>query len=79
MKEIGTTLLRFAVVAASGMLIMRLAGPKLAVRMGRRMRRMIEEAPDDYPPKWWYLNLVAIRENTERILAALGEEPSKLP
>jgi hypothetical protein len=29
--------------------------------------------PDTAPPKWMFLNITAIRENTERILERLGE------
>ncbi len=74
MKEIGFKLLRIAAVVAGGMVIMRLVGPKL----GERMDRMFEKAPDDFPPKWMYLNISAIRENTERILEVLANEPDKV-
>ena len=55
-----------------GVLLMRLIGPKLS----KRMDRMFEDAPDDFPPKWMYVNITAIRENTERILEALAHEQS---
>lgn len=74
MKETGIKLLKIAGVLGGGMLIMRLVGPKL----GERMDRMFAEAPEDFPPKWMYLNITAIRENTERILEALASEPTKI-
>lgn len=74
MKELGIKLLKIAAVAGGGMLIMRLVGPKLS----ERMDRMFEDAPEDFPPKWMYVNITAIRENTERILEALASEPTKL-
>jgi hypothetical protein len=74
MKETGIKLLKIAGVLGGGMLVMRLVGPKL----GERMDRMFEEAPEDFPPKWMYLNITAIRGNTERILEALASEPTKI-
>lgn len=70
MRTIGFKLLKIASVLGGGLLIMRVAGPKLASGMDR----MFENAPDDFPPKWMYLNITAIRENTERILEALASE-----
>jgi hypothetical protein len=69
MKDTGTKLLKVAAVIGGGMLAMRLIGPKL----GERMDRMFEQAPDNFPPKWMYLNITAIRENTERILDTVTE------
>lgn len=74
MKDIGLKILKIAAVAAGGILVIRLLGPKL----GKGMDRMFEEAPDDFPPKWMYLNITAIRENTEEILKALAQEPSRI-
>ena len=68
MKRFARTLLVLAVMAAA----VRLAGPKL----GKRMERMLEDAPEDFPPKWMYVNITAIRENTERILDVLQQAPS---
>ena len=31
--------------------------------------KMIEQMPENAPPKWMFQNISAIRENTERILA----------
>ena len=59
-------------------------GPLLALRCSpgapRRMcggcnvEQMIERMPDDAPPKWMFLNISAIRENTDRILEKLESE-----
>ncbi len=67
MNDTTTKLLKVAAVSGGGMLVMRLIGPKL----GERLDRMFEDAPDDFPPKWMYLNITAIRENTDHILEAL--------
>lgn len=72
MKETQIKLLKIAAVAGGGFVIMRLVGPKL----GERMDRMFEEASEDFPPKWMYLNIIAIRENTERLLEAHAAEPT---
>ncbi len=74
MKDIGAKLFKLGAVIAGGILVMKLVGPKL----GERMDRMFEEASDDFPPKWMYLNVTAIRENTERILDSLAKEPTKV-
>lgn len=73
MKDIGPKVLKIAAVAAAGILVIRLVGPKL----GKGMDRMFEKAPDDFPPKWMFLNITAIRENTEEILEALAQDPSR--
>ncbi len=62
--------LTIAAAVGGGMLALRLAGPKL----GERMDRMFEEASEDFPPKRMFVNISAIRENTERILTVLTEE-----
>jgi hypothetical protein len=36
---------------------------------------MFERMPDTSPPKWVFLNIKAIRENTDRILELLGAVP----
>jgi hypothetical protein len=74
MKDIGTKLLKFAAVIGGGMFVMRLLGP----RLGERLDRMFEDASDDFPPKWMFVNITAIRENTERILDALVDDPTKI-
>ena len=70
MKTIGFKLLRIAVLLGGGLLVVRTAGTKLAAGMDR----MFEAASDDFPPKWMYSNITAIRENTERIVEALAHE-----
>ncbi|HSF84288.1 MAG TPA: hypothetical protein VLG28_01340 [Acidimicrobiia bacterium] len=73
MKALGNKLLRTAMIVGAGVVIMRFAGP----RLNARVERMFEEAPEDFPPKWMYLNITAIRDNTERILEALQQEPGQ--
>lgn len=73
MKAAGTKLVTMVVVIGGGMLILRLVGPKL----GERMERMFEDAPEDFPPKWMYVNITAIRRNTERILETLASEQAE--
>lgn len=36
--------------------------------------RLIEQMPEDAPPKWMFRNITAIRENTEQILKLLEAE-----
>ena len=60
-----------------------------AVFLGRRLaairgefnvEKMLERMPDTAPPKWVFLNITAIRENTERILERLeGREYVSAP
>ena len=73
MKAIGSKLMKAAVIAVAGVMIMRFAGPRLSARA----ERIFEDAPEDFPPKWMYLNITAIRDNTERILEALRDEPTE--
>jgi hypothetical protein len=50
---------------------------RAACRMGTfDMAACIEAMPDSAPPKWMFTNISAIRENTERILERLDQEPS---
>lgn len=70
MKSIAVKLFKIAAVAGLGLVALRLIGPKLS----EHLDRMFDEAPDDFPPKWMYVNISAIRENTERILEALPQE-----
>lgn len=72
MKKLVLTLLRVAAIVGIALVAMRFAGP----RLGERMERMFEEAPDDFPPKWMYVNITAIRDNTERILETLTQSPA---
>lgn len=39
-----------------------------------RMRRKMEEMPDDFPPRVMFDNLATTRENTEEILRMLRQE-----
>lgn len=73
MRGIAIKLLKVAVIAGGAMLVLRLLRPKL----GERIEHMFEEAPEDFPPKWMYLNVSAIRENTERILELLTRETTE--
>ena len=41
---------------------------------GFDFERMIERMPEDAPPKWMFVNISAIRWNTERILELLESE-----
>ena len=72
MKSTGVKLMKVVGMLGGGVLLMRLIGPKPS----KRMDRMFEDAPDDFPPKWMYVNITAIRENTERILETLAHEQS---
>ena len=38
------------------------------------VEKMLERMPDTAPPKWMFLNIRAIRENTDRILEKLENE-----
>ncbi len=51
----------------------------LAKLFGPRMQsvdweKRFDAMPDNAPPKWIFRNITAIRENTERILAALERD-----
>jgi hypothetical protein len=51
----------------------------LAKLLGPRMQNVdwekrFEAMPDNAPPKWFFRNITAIRENTERILAVLERD-----
>jgi len=67
MKEVGYKLVKMAGFAGVVAVIMRFAGPWLS----ERIERMFDSASDEFPPKWMFVNISAIRENTERILEAL--------
>lgn len=73
MNPLLAKILKVVAILGGGMLVLRLFGPKLSGRMDR----MMEEAPDDFPPKWMYLNITAIRENTERILETLDKDEAE--
>ena len=38
-----------------------------------------ESMPDNAPPKWMFINIRAIRENTDRILELLTRDPPAVP
>lgn len=58
--------------AAIGVLVRRI-GPKMG---DIDWEKTFEAMPDNAPPKWMFRNITAIRENTEKILDALGSERS---
>ncbi len=72
MRTVLVKVMRLAFMVGGVMLVMRFAGPKI----GEFMDRKFEEAPEDFPPKWMYLNINAIREQNERILHLLEEKKS---
>ncbi len=41
---------------------------------GFDIEKFVERMPDNAPPKWAYLNITAIRENTDRILELLDSQ-----
>ena len=49
----------------------RLAAVRRSGKLG--VEKRLERMPDASPRKWLFLNIVAIRENTERILERLEE------
>ena len=73
MKKAVMKLLKIAAFAGGAMAIVAIVRPKLE----GGMERMLEEARDDFPPKWIFNNINAIRENTERILEALENRPTE--
>ncbi len=72
MKSVLMKIMRLALIFGGVMLVMRFAGPKI----GEFVDRKFEEAPEDFPPKWMYLNISAIREQNERIMQLLEEKAS---
>jgi hypothetical protein len=72
-REIAFKLLKISALIGAAAAVLRLAGPKI----GESMERKFEAAPEDFPPKWMFVNISAIRENTERILEALIQEPPR--
>ena len=58
-------------IVALGILsiVIKTIGPKI----GEVMERKFAEASDDFPPKWMFVNITAIREANERILSLLEE------
>jgi len=70
MRTVLVKAIRIFVALGVVMLVMRFAGPKI----GEFVDRQFEAAPEDFPPKWMYLNISAIREQNERILHLLQEK-----
>ncbi len=62
-----------AAVAGAAVVVMREAMKRAGPKMEEAWKRKFAEAPDDFPPKWMFLNISAIREQTERILELLKE------
>jgi hypothetical protein len=61
-------------IVAGGVLIVRLLTLRLRnVDFGERIAAM----PDTAPPKWIFMNITAIRENTERILELLEAQNAR--
>ena len=61
-------------IVAGGVLIARFLAPRLRnVDFGERIAAM----PDTAPPKWIFVNITAIRENTERILELLEAQNAR--
>jgi hypothetical protein len=51
-----------------------LLGKRLAAKRGElSVEKMLERMPDTSPRKWLFLNITAIRENTDQILERLAE------
>jgi hypothetical protein len=62
-------LLRVLPLVAGAALLVHRFGPE----MGKVCECIFDKLPDDFPPKWMYLNITAIREQNERIIALLEE------
>ncbi|UCC69001.1 MAG: hypothetical protein JSV79_03520 [Armatimonadota bacterium] len=62
--------LRWLPVVAGAVLLVRRFGPE----MGEVCGCIFDKMPDEFPPKWMYLNIRAIREQNERIIQLLEEQ-----
>ncbi|UCH35857.1 MAG: hypothetical protein JSV65_05750 [Armatimonadota bacterium] len=62
--------LRWLPVIAGAILAAHHFGPK----MGSVCERVFDKMPDNFPPKWMYLNITAIREQNDRIIQLLEEQ-----
>ena len=56
-----------------------IAGAAIAVhhfapKMGCVCESLLDKLPDNFPPKWMYLNITAIREQNDRIIELLEEQ-----
>jgi len=47
---------------------------RFAPEMGKACEHVFDKMPDEFPPKWMYLNITAIREQNERIIQLLEEQ-----
>ena len=47
---------------------------RFAPEMGKACEHVFDRMPDQFPPKWMYLNITAIREQNERIIQLLEEQ-----
>ncbi len=74
-KLIAGVVVGIAVVAAVAKSRSASAGPK--VTMAERMRKCMEEMPEDFPPRVMFDNVQATRSNSERILDLLEEQQNK--
>ena len=61
----------FAAVFVGLGVLAKLFGPKM---QNIDWEKKFETMPDNAPPKWMFRNITAIRENTDRILAAVEHE-----
>jgi len=70
--------MRKALVVAGVAVGVSLLGRRLAAMCSRcNFAEMVEQMPEDAPPKWMFRTITEIRENTERILELLsGDEGS---
>lgn len=62
--------LRWLPVIAGVALLVRRFGPE----MGKVCEHIFEKMPDEFPPKWMYLNIMAIREQNECIIELLKQQ-----
>jgi hypothetical protein len=62
--------LRWLPLIAGGVLLAKHFGPEMSCMC----ERVFEKMPDEFPPKRMYLNIVAIREQNDRIIQLLEEQ-----
>lgn len=60
-------------VGACAAVVVRGVLKQAAPRITGAWKQKLEEAPDDFPPKWLFINISAIREQTDRIARLLEE------
>lgn len=70
-----------AAVGGVGVWAARALAPELHQRFATRCKRMLEQMPDDFPPKRTMRSIEEIRRNTALILETLGhpEQPANGP